>query len=149
MIQFVEKSDLLELFRQNKLDGIAHQTNIEKAMGKGIALKISQAFPEAKNSLKMSSGSLGEVSYCQTPHGIIFNVSAQSLSGIGRKTNYEAFYRGMEEVSIMCSNRKGFRLGVPYMIGCGLGGGDWRIISAMLYALFEESSVNLIVCKKD
>jgi hypothetical protein len=50
----------------------------------------------------------------------------------------------------MCFKKKdGFKLGIPYGIGCGLGGGNWQIVSSMLNVIFENSSTNLIICKKD
>lgn len=150
MIELLEKTNLLHLFEANKLDGIAHQTNIEKRMGAGIARDIAQSFPWALQALQASQGQLGEVTSCKVEHGWIYNASAQSLAGIGRKTNYEAFYRCFELIEMSVRRQKdNFRLGVPFMIGCGLGGGSWVIISAILTEIFKESTVKLIICNKD
>lgn len=150
MLEILEKTNLLDLFSSNKLDGIVHQTNTHKVMGAGLARSIGGLFPEALIALQNSNGDLGEVSRAQTDHGIIFNITAQHLHGVGRKTNYEAFYLAMKDVEFFCFQKKQkFRLGIPGGIGCGLGGGDWQIISAMLNSIFEKSDVNAIICKID
>ena len=150
MIDLLEKTDLIKLFSSNKLDGIVHQTNIERVMGAGIAKKMAELFPACLSALQASNGILGEVSQCTTEHGFIFNVTAQSIKGMGRKTNYEAFFCAMQEVERRALLRKdNFRLGIPYNIGCGYGGGDWQIVSAMLSAIFEKSTVQAVICKLD
>lgn len=147
MIQVLQKTNLIELFQNNQLDGIAHQTNVERVMGKGIAKIIGDLFPESLEALKSTQGILGDVSYVKTKHGYIWNATAQSYKGMGRKTNYEAFYRCFEQIHLHCSQiNPNFKLGVPFGIGCGLGGGDWQIISSMFSALFQESTVKLIIC---
>lgn len=150
MIEVLEKTNLIDLFMSNKLDGIVHQTNTRKVMGAGLARSIASSFPEALIALQNSNGVLGEVSRAQTDHGIIYNLTAQNLNGVGRKTNYEAFYIGMKDVEFFSFQKKQkFKLGIPGGIGCGLGGGDWQIISAMLNSIFEKSDVNAIICKID
>jgi hypothetical protein len=150
MISLREKTDLLKLFSENQLDGFAHQTNQERRMGRGFALKVANQFPEALEALKKSQGFLGEVSMVKTDHGTIWNATAQSLQGIGRRTNYEAFFRCFELIENQASQLKpDFRLAVPYNIGCGYGGGSWNIVSAILFDLFDKSTVRLIICKID
>lgn len=144
-----QKADLIDLFKSGKIDGIAHQTNVERVMGKGLALTIASNFPEALTVLQESKGLLGEVSSIQLDQGIIFNATAQSFHGIGRKTNYEAFYNCFLLIELLCLKYKNdFILAVPYGIGCGLGGGSWKIIYAILEDIFGESPVTLLICKK-
>lgn len=150
MIETLEKTDLLELFKNNKLDGIAHQTNIERVMGAGFAKSVARDFPEALQALQQTKGKLGEVSSANTKHGVIFNATAQSIKGMGRKTNYEALYSSLELIEFQCySRKKNFRLGTLHGIGCGLGGGSWKIVEAMLSQIFEESDVQLLICKQN
>jgi O-acetyl-ADP-ribose deacetylase (regulator of RNase III) len=149
MIEIFEKTDLLDLFEKNKLDGIAHQTNIERVMGAGIAKEIAQRFPASLLALQQGQGVLGNVTTAKVDHGLIFNVTAQSFHGMGRKTNYEAFYKGFEVVEFLSKQQKnGFRLGVPYMIGCGLGGGSWKVVFSIFEEIFDNSSVELVICQK-
>lgn len=54
-----------------------------------------------------------------------------------RQTNYEAMYSGLKRVD---SLYKDAIIVVPYMFGCGLSGGDWRIIESMLDSIFDNSS---------
>jgi len=39
-------------------------------------------------------------------------------------------------------------IGMPYKIGCGLGGGDWNVVETMIKELFENNDdFRLIICK--
>lgn len=136
--------------RGNVLDSdapiIAHQVNCLGVMGAGVAKCVREKYPEVMKTYTRWCRQydfkhlLGLVlDYCTNKNQIIANCFAQDKIGSGRMTNYEAFYSCLENI------RKGIdyygfehRIAFPYKIGCGLGGGDWNIILAMIKSVFGK-----------
>ena len=130
---------LIEAAKQGDVNFIAHQTNCFCRMANGIAPQIAQAFPEAEDAdYRTKSGDtnkLGGVTYgCNEKHGVtVANLYSQYRWGTdGRKTNYGALGRCLAQLSDdLMDVRDGVRLGLP-LIGCGLGGGDWKKVSELI-----------------
>jgi hypothetical protein len=40
-------------------------------------------------------------------------------------------------------------LGLPYKIGCGLAGGDWENMLNIIFDIFEDQSVSVILYRKN
>jgi O-acetyl-ADP-ribose deacetylase (regulator of RNase III) len=57
-----------------------------------------------------------------------------------RYTSYPALKSGLEEVYTFAKEH-GLSVALPYNIGCGLGGGDWSVVSEMIYEIFGGSTV--------
>lgn len=142
---------------------LAHQTNALGIMGGGIALHIRHLFPEVYNEY---------VKYCQTQVNVetnnqkfkrvlgstqicnttIANLQIANMFGqyeIGthkRQTNYEWLYQSLYSLFAHVSKLKGdVVLAFPKNLGCGLGGGDWRIVEAMILAFAQDISDNVNV----
>ena len=127
---------------------IAHQVNCEGVMGAGVAKYIREKYFDimityskwCKNYTTQSL--LGKVlDYFTDTNQIIVNCFAQAKTGSGRMTNYEAFYTCLENLKDEADyygDCYGFehRIAFPYKIGCGLGGGDWEVILAMIKSVF-------------
>ncbi len=129
----------------NDINIIVHQANCQNTFGAGIAAQIKKRYPEAYNAdtrfhgefQKAKKSMLGHISVAElNPRAFIINLYAQHLgSGQKRATNYEAFAQGLEELANFASQYPALVepiIGFPKFIGCGLGGGSWRIIEAML-----------------
>jgi hypothetical protein len=56
--------------------------------------------------------------------------------GFGREVNYEALYRNFHLMRNHLNNDPKTILGIPHGISCGLAGGSWEIVSAMINAIF-------------
>lgn len=144
---------IFDAFDGKMIEAIAHQTNVDGAMGKGIALEIASRYPSSFTDFKQfTQPLLGQVLLSQMAgEQFIFHVYAQSLFPKSklRKTNYEAFYEGFEVVANTCRRTGITRIGVPYGIGCGLGGGSWTVISAILKDIFErDEKIKLTIFEK-
>jgi O-acetyl-ADP-ribose deacetylase (regulator of RNase III) len=123
---------------------IVHQANCYKKMGAGIAKQIKNAFPEAYqtdvNYPHSPDERLGKISCAFSPnHGgkYIVNLYGQKeWWGTGCKTNYRAFELGLEETMKLVNQlkQKGVlvKIGLPYLIGCGLAGGDWNVVKIII-----------------
>jgi len=149
----VREGCIFEAFDKGIVYAIAHQTNIDGAMGAGIAREIAARYPSVLADFKaLKNPLLGQVLASQLKDDrIVFNVYAQSLFPRNelKKTNYEALYNGFKTVADYCKRANIRSLGVPFNLGCGLGGGDWGIIRAIFNCLFEKrEEVNLIIFEK-
>lgn len=125
---------------------IAHQVNCQGVMGAGVAKCVREKYPDIMNTYSRWCKEykpqilLGMVlDYCTDHNQIIANCFAQHKTGNGRQTDYEAFYVCLENLR-KAIDYYGFerRIAFPYKIGCGLGGGDWDIIFAMIKSVFGK-----------
>ncbi|TQF70059.1 macro domain-containing protein [Pseudoalteromonas luteoviolacea] len=133
----VVNGDLIKLTQEGEFDVIIHGCNCFCTMGAGIAKTIRSEFPEAyKADLATAKGDRQKLgTYSQATierNGKIFTIinaySQFNWRGRGIKTDYDAiqsiFARIKEEFS-------GARIGYP-LIGAGLAGGDWSVISEII-----------------
>lgn len=144
------KGDLLQLFKENNFDAIAHGANCFHTMGGGIAGQIAKQFPEAYEAdlLWEEKGhwcKLGYFSSTKTQYGDIHNFYTQYLPG--PNFEYTALIQALtvlEDMIAKYSNLEFYVLGVP-MIGAGIGGGNWEIIKEIL----DATKLHIIVVEYD
>lgn len=131
------KGDLIQLALSGEFDVIIHGCNCQNAMGAGIAKTIKQVFPKAyaadQATEKGSRDKLGTFSYARVASSeyelVIVNAYTQfHWKGKGLKADYDAIQRVMKSIK---SEFSGMRIGYP-LIGAGLAGGDWSVISAII-----------------
>lgn len=111
---------------------ICHQVNCQGRMGSGVAKQIRAKYPEAYSAYtkQASEGMLGEAQLVDCHDGkVVVNMFAQSNYGYdgNRYTSYVAFQKCLDKM--IQTIPAGETIAMPYMIGCGLGGGEWEIIS--------------------
>lgn len=142
------KGDLLE----SNVDYICHQVNCRGRMGSGIAKQIRNKFPEvyrvyseryedAQRVLRSTDQMLGSTDIVQIPGSKqrVVNMYSQRSYGYDGKryTSYKAFRFILNElkkdIPTDCT------IGFPKGIGCGLGGGNWAVISKMIEEILGES----------
>ena len=148
----VVEGDLLKLATQGKFDVIIHGCNCYCAMGAGIALSIKKQFPDAyKADLKTDKGSrekLGSYTSARVNAGknsftIVNAYTQHHWRGKGVLADYNAIK------SVMALVKKDFggsRIGYP-LIGAGLAGGDWKIISAIISEELDGENHTLVKFK--
>ena len=144
---YLKKGDLL-----SHVGTIIHSTNIEGIMGAGVAAYIRRVVPGAfevyKKQISESEVSIDCLGFYSVFHDTENNRSIVNLNGQSIKhsafwnypqtthsvmTNYHALDAGFERLAVDLA-RAGFptvSLGFP-MIGCGLGGASWRVVSALI-----------------
>ena len=119
---------------------IFHQVNCRGRMGSGIARQVRSRFPRAYKDyleycgIKEPDDLLGRGQVVQCGETFIGNLFAQPSYGYDGKqyTDYEAFRWALIEATDNIA--VGSKIAMPYMIGCGLGGGDWETV----YQIIEE-----------
>ncbi len=159
-IQYV-KGDLLE----SGLPIIVHGCNAQGRMGRGIALAIKERLPWAYEAYraayeeenKLTLGTIAwavRFGYPNEPIKIVGNMITQEWwqpekAVDGRNVDYNAVRSCMKEINAFVQTTYKpelwdvptvepiHRVGMP-MIGAGLGGGDWEIISKII----EEESTH-------
>lgn len=140
-----------DIFYQN-CDVIIHQANCFATMGAGIAAQIRMRYPEVleeDRNFYIPIGSkerLGNFSRCMTRNNkVIYNLYGQYNYGRGRQTDYLAFTNSLKKIfgDINKSGLSNKKIGIPHLIGCGLAGGDWKIVKRIIEA--EALKSNLTV----
>jgi O-acetyl-ADP-ribose deacetylase (regulator of RNase III) len=142
--------DLTKLALAGRFDVIIHGCNCQCIMGAGIAKTIKALFPEAYKAdcqtAKSSRDKLGTFfSAAIVRPGANFTVvnayTQYDWRGQGVKADYIAIQSVMKEVK---NQFHGLRIGYP-MIGAGLAGGDWNIISSIIDNELEEQNHTLVI----
>lgn len=121
------QGDLLDV----KRGIICHQVNCKRVAGAGLALQIRQRWPLWYKNFKVTRPELGTVTFLNVePDLWIANLYAQDGYGRGEQhTNCQAFQRCARRVAEFAPN---LEIYLPVGIGCGLAGGDWSIVQAII-----------------
>ena len=139
-------------------DIFCHQTNCCGVMGAGIASQIKNVYPEVaeadkiycKLSAKEGKKILGTNIYVKTKDGrTCVNMYAQQDYGTNsRKTDYVAFQACLDRLTSKLSiSSIDLKIGFPYGVGCGLGGGDWNIICEMISKFASKVSQEVYIVR--
>jgi O-acetyl-ADP-ribose deacetylase (regulator of RNase III) len=151
------------------INNIAHSCNCQNVMGGGIAKQIKDRYPKAyeadaefhneeyndgggwKGAIGNYSKAVIETQWTHLPHATIYNLYTQSgFSTKQREVNYEYFWRAMkamQEDLLFTQHETGESqvLGLPHGISCGLAGGNWKIIKAMIEDIFLDSLIKTYI----
>ncbi len=153
------------------VDIVAHSCSCQCVMGSGIALTIKNLFPEVwQADQRTKPADRSKLGTCQViplnkPKGRLkyianlygqFDYSRKNLKttphAIERMTSYDALdtaLTSLREWVYSFYQEEDFPvLGVPWKIGSDCGGGDWNVVESIIYSVFEESPIKVIICKK-
>lgn len=157
MIQTV-KGDIFE----SDVDIIVHQVNCCGTMGAGIAKQIRNRFPntfanyrklcESTRPEHLIGHNLYTAEMLDERRVIVANIFGQN--GFGRSrlfTDYDAlnqcFARLAKDALSLKTRGLPNKIGIPYKIGCGLGGGDWSIVSEIISCHLSDLDVTIYKLK--
>jgi len=130
---------------------LVHQVNYQGVMGAGLALQIKNRFPgvfykyqEVCNHLSWQQiQDAGAVDFVQYDYldgepFYVANLFGQKYYGKSHKNpDYVAIATGLNTIrrfAVMCE----LSVAIPYGLGCGLGKGDWSIVSEMISDIFLD-----------
>jgi len=146
------KGDILDWI--GKADCVGHQVNCYGVMGGGLALQIANKYPEVlksyqdfiKDYIYFNKSRKGLLGICQTTHVgncWIANLFGQYDTGGGVQTDYNALATALSnlEDKMLYMGKK--TLALPVNLGCGLAGGDWKVVLSIIQKVFEKSEIEL------
>lgn len=144
-----------DLLEQN-FDVIGHQANCLNIMGAGIALQIKNKFPNAfeVDRLVNQNNKYGNFSISRTQKPYIANLYGQYAIGkiynkMLKYDNLKALESALEGLLNYMSYDSLKTLGLPYMIGCGLAGGDWNKTFEMIKKLSKKhDNIDIYLVRK-
>ena len=139
--------DLIE--QSEEFDVIVHGCNCFCTMGAGIALQIKYKFPEAYMvDIQTQYGDrdkLGTITYTKNTKPIIVNAYTQyKYTRDDVDADYNAIRTCMKEIKNKFNGKK---IGMP-LIGAGLAGGDWNIISKIIEEELSGEDVTIVKYNK-
>lgn len=121
---------------------IAHQVNCQGVMGSGVAQQLRSKYPEVyevfneRTRRSEPSERLGKVDIIPIGRDLtILNIYGQFNYGRDGKcyTNYKAVEQAFHHISWAFGLYKEHTtIHIPYMMGCGLAGGNWETYCATL-----------------
>jgi len=154
------KANLLDF--PEGINVLVHECSCHNIFGGGIALQIKSRYPQAYEADtsyynccdpdNRFSEMMGNFSYARIDKNkLIVNLYAQysSYGREKRQLNYEAFYSGLEKIRdpLIKDQSKKWIVGFPYKIGSDRAGGDWNVVLAMIHSVFDNSEIDVIICK--
>ncbi len=126
---------------------ICHQVNCMGKMGAGIALKIRKKWPGVyKDYMSVYHAqqlALGVVTLSVIVPGQLYvaNLCGQLHYGRNRQyTDYTAVSQCLTKVNTIASKLK-LPVYIPNGMGCSLAGGDWNIMSGMIYGTLPNAII--------
>lgn len=150
MLHFLEDSNVC-----------VHQCNTLNIFGGGAALQIKNLFPEVyeadteyynKCGGKIKLGTFSK-SWINGDHKVIYNLYAQG--DIGREkvqTDYNALEKGFRAIKLDLEKREWIKepkLTFSSEIGCGLAGGDKKIVLDIITSVFHNADFDVILVEYD
>ena len=143
------KGDILKNIKNGIL---CHGVNAQGVMGSGIASQIKKAYPEAfkvyleqykvNDSLEPGSISVASVKPHPEQPVPLYVINAVTQKYFGRDGNlyvdYNAIKLCFQKINDFAIKNKILDVNFP-MIGAGLGGGDWNLISKIIDDNLDDS----------
>lgn len=137
--------DIIELMKLGEFDVMVHGCNCQCTMGSGVARAVRATFPKAyevdlstKNAdgkAKLGHFTLGMHHVGDDPNNkLLFIVNAYTQLYYGREKKQYVDYDAVRSAFKGIANQNwvmGRSIAYP-MIGAGLGGGDWDVISKII-----------------
>lgn len=141
---------LLQAVRDGEVSVLVHQANCFHTFGAGIAKAIAQQYPEAYqadlHTVKGSKEKMGTYSltHAKNQDCLLVNMYSQyRTSSSSQQTDYTAMAQALEELSMHLPTHTGVVIGIPYGMGCGLGGGDWDVVYPLICQYLRNYPVRI------
>ena len=128
---------------------IIHGCNCQGKMNSGVAKAIRENYPDAyeiyMEAHKCGALQLGHNIYYHEGNKVIVNALTQKYYGYDNKqyVNYDAIRNCLFQLKFMLKMMEGkIKIAMP-KIGCGLGGGDWNIVSGIIEEELNDFEVEV------
>jgi len=137
---------------------ICHQVNCRGKMGAGLAKQIADRYPQAKSSYELEcrirtpENLLGDIATAKI-YDDLWVVGLFAQLDYGREpgkcyTGYFSLVQSLVRLQAMRGNPRcafhNFPVYIPYGMGAGLAGGDWKKIEKILEVFIEDA----VLCRR-
>lgn len=123
-------------------------------MGGGVALAIRMKWPKVYNEYrqlgksapnKKSSEWLGTCQLVQLDaEHYVANLFGQDNIGSGCMTNYDALKEALVSLHNKIQGNETIKtVAFPWLMSCGLAGGDWNIVKPLVEGVFSDLDIEL------
>ncbi|HAA27396.1 MAG TPA: Appr-1-p processing protein [Cyanobacteria bacterium UBA8553] len=128
---------------------IAHQVHIQHpdgrtpgVFGAGLAKQVKDKYPNAYTDYRCRLWRLGDVQLVPINHRLIIaNCAGQLTYGKDKRhTNYGALALCLCKLFDVEVEYR-MPLYIPYGMGCGLAGGDWDIVSELIWEIVPQATI--------
>ncbi|MGG0667810.1 Appr-1-p processing protein [Lederbergia citrisecunda] len=142
---------MIRIVEGNLLDAkehiIGHQVNCKFVMGAGLARQIRSRYPtvyETYLKAKGQSNLLGKVQMVHVnKHRVVANIFGQYNYGRdGLYTDYKALEEALTKTKKFAKENN-LSVALPFGLGSGLAGGDWKTIYGIIDRAFDGYEVTL------
>lgn len=145
------QGDALDALAAREIGVLGHQVNMLGTMGGGIAWQIANRWPTVigpyKLALRHGTLKLGIAQFVRVGEGQwIANLAGQNAHGVSRVTNYVALAAALAQYAEFLRDND-LRGGLPFGLGCGIGGGDWHVVSSLIEDAFVD--VPMTIFRRD
>jgi O-acetyl-ADP-ribose deacetylase (regulator of RNase III) len=144
----VREGDALAALEAGTIQALGHQVNQAGVMGAGIARQIRERWPVTltayRDALRRADLPLGRIlPVAVAPDRWVVHLAGQEGIGSGRRqTDYPALGWALRRYAAWAATM-GVTPGLPYGIGCGLAGGAWPVVEALIAEAFADQTVML------
>jgi O-acetyl-ADP-ribose deacetylase (regulator of RNase III) len=150
------KGDLIKLALKGEFNVIAHGCNCFNTMGAGIAVQMAHHFGCDEYPMEQSKyrGEINKLGSIEGKPFVITNKEYNGMIGVvnaytqfefssknGPALDYEALTLCLRKINYKFS---GLKVGLP-MIGCGLAGGDWKIVNKIIKKELNKCDVSVVI----
>lgn len=112
---------------------IGHQVNCQRVMNAGVAQQIRHKWPVVYTYFMGRVPLLGDCDLVPVGSELwVANLYGQDkFGGSKRQTDYTALRLALSRLQAKAAAQD-LPVYLPYGIGCGLGGGDWKIVASII-----------------
>lgn len=145
MLTYLLNTDLIQWAQEHQDDYIAHQTNCFSLKPHGLSSQVFAAFPHANVYTRENKNRItGTVQI----RGNVINMYAQLCPGKPKRETFEQRYQWFEQClqDIKTKVKPGATIAFPHGCGCGLAGGDWKVIEPLIVNILSPH-YNVIIVK--
>lgn len=143
------------IIRENEYSVIVHCCNMLGAWGAGFVIPLAKRYPNARSSyfnyIHKGNVKLGDVDEVKVTDNIyVANLMGQKFLGKGPNgeipCDYNAIEKGFLNIIGSWFNRNEYYSIHMPRIGCGLAGGDWKVIEDIIKRTFiDMANVDVFV----
>lgn len=152
VMQYEEK--IIDLFTVDESYHLAHCISADFGMGAGIAVEFNKRFNMKNLLMSKYPTFLHDYDYqinvlckngCCIKEGRVLNLVTKRCCW--NKPTYESLKASLVSMKDICKSKGINKVAMP-LIGCGLDKLEWDKVSQIIKNVFEDTDVEILVCKQ-